>query len=386
MKIAYFDCFSGASGDMILSSLLDAGFPLSKLRSCLNKIISLYKTTLQIRRVDKCGLNAVQLIIKGAEVHLAHRQMLRLIKKSALPVAIRTTSLNILDRLAQAEAKVHHSHKKNVKLHELGSIDTLIDIVGSVAGLNYLGINSIYISALPITQGYVKTHHGLYPIPAPATMELLKSFPVVKSKIKAEILTPTGAAILTTLANPNNQLPVFSILKIGYGAGNMDIPGQPNALRLVVGQTKNNAKSVEYDTVCMLETNIDNISAEIVGYTVERLFNCGALDVLTIPVKMKKNRAGVLLQVICPMDIIEKIEEIIFTEIPTLGMRKYITNRIKLKRQFVKAKTKYGLIRVKKSFYRNKIINTMPEYEDCRIAARKFNVPLREVMNEAQKL
>jgi len=385
MKIAYFDCFSGASGDMILASLIDAGVPFNRFNSFLRRLTPKHNLSIRHLHTEKCGLHSSKIEIKGAEKHLSYAQILSHIKQAQIDNRIKSDSLRILDRLVKAEAKVHHHQKQNIKLHELGSVDTLIDVVGSVWGLDYFGIKAIYISSLPLNKGIISTHHGCYPVPAPATMELIKGFPVVPSNIKAELLTPTGAAILTTLSKPARLMPLFTISKIGYGAGHMDIVDRPNVLRLLIGKTDDDLDSLETDPVCVMETNIDNISAEVIGYTVERLFESGALDVFTIPIRMKKFRPGVLLQVICPLNLIQSLEEVIFTEIPTLGIRKYLTSRIKLKRGFAYSKTKYGNIKIKTSQYHNKIVNSMPEYEDCRKAARRHNVPLRYVIKEAQK-
>jgi uncharacterized protein (TIGR00299 family) protein len=382
MKIAYFDCSSGVSGDMILSALIDAGFPFSTLKNALKKLIISYKISLIPRHVERCALSGLKIDINGADKHISFDEIQRIINKSHLPNNIKTTSLTILNRLSNTESKVHHNRRsKNVRLHELGSIDTLIDIVGSVLGIHHLGIKSIYVSPLPLTEGTVKTHHGLYPLPAPATMEMLKDFELFKSNIKAELVTPTGAAILTTLGKPSRQIPKFTILHIGYGAGSFDIPSQPNILRIIVGETADISNNVETDTICVLETNIDNISAEIIGYVIEKLLKAGALDVFTIPIQMKKSRLGLLLKVLSPIDLVSKIEGIIFSEIPTLGIRKYFTSRIKLKREIRSVKTKYGIIRVKVSRY-NDTVNVSPEYDDCRRVAEKYNIPIREVISQ----
>ncbi|MFH1230604.1 MAG: nickel pincer cofactor biosynthesis protein LarC [Planctomycetota bacterium] len=383
MAIAYFDCSSGVSGDMILSALIDAGLPFSKLKATLNKLTSSYKVSLTHHRVERCGLSGLKIDISGAEKHISFNEIYRIIKKSSLPNNIKATSLMILNRLADIESKVHHNrHSKNVRLHELGSIDTLIDIVGSVLGIHHLGIKSIYISPLPLTEGTVKTHHGLYPLPAPATMEMLKGFELFKSNIKAELVTPTGAAILTTLGKPSQQIPQFTISHIGYGAGSLDIPTQPNILRVIIGKTADIPDNIETDNICVLETNIDNISAEIIGYVTGKLFKAGALDVFTIPIRMKKSRPGLLLKVLSSIDMITKMEGIIFNEIPTLGIRKYFTSRIKLKRTTLTVRTKYGPIRIKESRYGD-TTNRTPEYDDCRKAAEKYNVPIRQVISEA---
>ncbi|MEW6026116.1 MAG: LarC family nickel insertion protein [Planctomycetota bacterium] len=421
MNIAYFDCSSGASGDMILSGLLDAhlhqgfggqaGFSFSKLKSALAPLLKPFKVKLSFRRVERCGLSGLKIDITGADKRLSIDEISSAIRKSRLPQQVKTNSLKILKRIADAETKVHHPtpfglrngryseakgegyhhhHKsKHIRLHdhavvelsELGSVDTLIDIVGSSLGIYYLGIERIYVSALPLNEGKVRCAHGLYPLPAPGTMELLKNFELFRSPIKKELVTPTGAAILTTLGRPSNEIPQFNISKIGYGAGTLDLPDQPNILRVFIG-TMAESKA-EKDTICVLETNIDNATGEVIGYTVEKLFKAGALDVFTLPIQMKKSRPGVLLQALAPIDLIPKMEEIIFSELPTLGIRKYLTNRAKLRREIRPVSTKYGVIKVKVSYLGEDARHISPEYEDCRRAAQKYNVPLRQVITEA---
>ena len=281
MKIAYFDCSSGASGDMILSGLMDAGFPFSKLKSALQPLIKPFKVKLSLRRVERCGLSGLKIDITGADKRLSLNEISTAIRKSRLPKQVKTDSLKILNRIADAETKVHHPtpfglrngryseatgegyhhHKsKHIRLHdhevavghyhdhdhevtaqhdhavvelsELGSVDTLIDIVGASLGIHYLGIERIYVSPLPLNEGKVRCAHGLYPLPAPGTMELLKNFELFRSPIKKELVTPTGAAILTTLGRPSNEIPQFNISKIGLGAGTLDLPDQPNILRI----------------------------------------------------------------------------------------------------------------------------------------------------------
>jgi len=406
MKVAYFDCSSGASGDMILSGLLDAGFPFAKLKSALQPLIKPFKVKLSLRRVERCGLSGLKIDITGADARLSLNEISGAIRKSRLPKQVKADSLKILNRIADAETKVHYHHKsKHIRLHEhevavrhdhevtaqhdhevvelseLGSVDTLIDIVGASLGIYYLGIKRIYVSALPLNEGKVKCAHGLYPLPAPGTMELLKNFELFRSPIKKELVTPTGAAILTTLGRPSKEIPQFDISKIGLGAGTLDLTDQPNILRVFIG-TATESKT-EKDTICVLETNIDNATGEVIGYTVEKLFSHGALDVFTLPIQMKKSRPGVLLQVLASVDLISKMEGIIFSELPTLGLRKYLTHRAKLKRDIRPVKTRYGTIRVKVSYFNDDAKNISPEYEDCKKAAQKYNVPLRQVIAEA---
>jgi uncharacterized protein (TIGR00299 family) protein len=381
MKIAYFDCFSGASGDMLLSALFDAGLSFTELRKIIRKITP-YKVVLSKHRVRRCGLSGLKIALTGADRHLSFTEISKNITKARLPENVKTTSLTILNRLGQAEAKVHSNNRsKSITLHELGSLDTLVDIVAVAFGIHYLGIESIYVSPLPLTSGSVNTYHGLYPLPAPATTEMLKGFELFRSNIKAELITPTGAAIISTLARPSKEMPEFNISRIGYGAGSLDIRSQPNILRVMIGETSDKTKGTETDTICVLETNIDNTTPEVIGYVVEKLFKAGALDVFTNQIQMKKSRPALLLKVLSSLDLVPRIEEIIFTEIPTLGIRKHLSERVKLKRESRVINTKYGKIRVKVSRYNSKVINITPEYDDCRRAAEKYNIPLRHVIN-----
>lgn len=397
MKVAYFDCASGASGDMILSALLDVEFPLAGLKTGLGPLIKPFRVKLSTARVERCGLSGLKLNILGnADKRMSLDEISKTIKKSRLPKQVKTNSLKILNRLADAETKVHHHHKskyiklhanevamssEHIRLHELGSVDTLIDIVGASLGIHHLGIERIYVSALPLNEGKVRCAHGLYPLPAPGTMELLKGMELFRSPIKKELVTPTGAAILSTLGRPSKEIPHLNISKIGYGAGTLDLPDQPNVLRVFIGAATES--KTEKDTICFLETNIDNATGETIAYTTEKLFKAGALDVFTLPIQMKKSRPGVLLQALAPSNMVSKMEEIIFSELPTLGIRKYLCHRAKLKRKMRSVKTRYGAIRVKVSYFGDEAKHLSPEYEDCRKAAQKHNVPLRQVMTEA---
>ncbi|MBI4712013.1 MAG: LarC family nickel insertion protein [Planctomycetes bacterium] len=443
MKIAYFDCFSGVGGDMIIASLLDAGLSFNRLKAFLNKVIpDNISITLKYSAVDKCGIRAGRFLVAGVDVdkHLSFEQLNRLIKRAPISDIVKISSLKILTRLGRAEATIHigrrfsqisadknpynlrvsasHRGVDKVHLHELGSVDTLIDVVGSVFGLQELGIEKVYVSAFPLTHGTIKTAHGDYPLPAPATLEMLKGFRLFHSPIQKELVTPTGAAILSTLAdcglrNANcgigsaGLMPAMQVSAIGYGAGQIELPNQPNVLRVIVGDLILDTK----DTVWALETNIDDTTPQVMGYLSDKLFSAGALDVMIIPAQMKKSRPGWLLQVLSEPDEVTRLEAIIFSETPTFGIRKYPVERTKLAREIVRVKTRYGIIRVKVGrlngsaaveacrlqptmvgsnslplkLPHHKVITATPEYEDCKKAAQKHNVPLREVILHTTK-
>ncbi|MFA5795205.1 MAG: nickel pincer cofactor biosynthesis protein LarC [Candidatus Brocadiia bacterium] len=390
MKIAYFDCFSGASGDMIIGALLDAGMPFPALQKSLKKLH--LKPTIKIRRskTERCGLMGTGFSLAAADKHLSYNQMTSIIKRSALSSRIKSDSLKIMARLMAAEKRVHHgSHKGIIEFAELGSIDTIVDITGAVSGMESLGIDKIYLSPLPLSGGTIKNHHGIYPVPGPAAMELLKGFEVFRSPLQSELVTPTGAAILTTLGRPAERMPNMKIERAGYGAGTTEIPNQPNMLRVLIGEA---APKTDSDTAWVLETNIDNATGQVIGYLMERLLAAGALDAVAIPVQMKKSRPGTLVQVLCDPDNVNRMERIIFAETPTLGIRRYQVQRTKLYREAGSIKTPYGPIRCKvgsldgkpagsPALMRGKPTLLVPEYEDCRKAAQKHKVPLRAILS-----
>lgn len=396
MKIAYFDCFSGASGDMIIAALLDAGLPFNSLKQSLNKLRLKPGLKLKHHHAERCGLVGTRFDLLTPDKHLSYNRMIAIIKHSSLSVPVKSDSLKILARLMSAEKRVHsrnnrdsaaapheHHHKENlIEFAELGNIDTVVDIVGAVSGMETLGIDKIYVSPLPLSRGTIKSHHGIYPVPGPATMELLKGFEIFPSPVRFELVTPTGAAILTTLGQPAGQMPVLKAQKTGYGAGTTEIPNQPNMLRVIIGQT---STGTDTDTAWVLETNLDTVTGQTVGYLIEQLLAAGALDVVAVPVQMKKSRPGILLQVLCTQDNISGLERMIFTETGTLGIRRYPVQRTKLHREVSKVKTPYGIIRLKAGRLDGKLVSISPEYDDCRAAAMKHNLPLNKVISEAAK-
>ena len=377
MRIAYFDCFSGISGDMILGALVSAGVPIESLSAELHKL-NLTGFKLQSRSVTKHGIvgTKVDVIIEQERQFKHVSAILELIDKSTLDANIKQTSIKVFQRLADAEAKVHGITAPQVHFHEVGTLDAIVDIVGSIIGINLLGIQEVYASNLNLGTGFVKTQHGIMPVPAPATMELVKGFPVYNRGIERELVTPTGAAIITTIATRFAEMPAMEIQSIGYGAGNQDILELPNLLRLSIGEKSEARKE---DAITIIETNIDDLNPQIYGYLMEKLFATGAVDVYYTPIQMKKNRPGILLTILTSAANVDKLTEIIFAETTTFGIRIYTAKRQTLDRESVTVQTKYGPIRVKVGKRNGQIVSVSPEYQDCLLSAEKHNVPIKEV-------
>ncbi|MDD2889582.1 MAG: nickel pincer cofactor biosynthesis protein LarC [bacterium] len=386
MKITYFDCFSGISGDMILGSLIDAGLDFNKLKQELNKLNIKYSISQSKTTRNGISGTSIDISAPGKDKSYTPEEILKIIGTSKLSPEIKSVSQKIFSRLTNAEHTIHNgaSHKssKKVHLHELGSIDTIIDITGAVIGLNLLKIDEIYSSPLPITRGYIKCAHGILPVPAPATIELLKNTPLYGNNISAELITPTGAAIITTIANAFGKLPEMQINSIGYGAGKQELE-IPNLLRVYIGTTK---EKYTKDTVVVVETNIDNMNPELYEYVSTKLFKAEALDVYLTPIQMKKNRPGTMISVITEEKNLHTILEILFSETTTLGVRTYTTSRFKLQREEKIINTKYGKIKVKIGKLGNVIKNISPEYESCKIIAEKLNIPIKIIYAEANKI
>ncbi len=381
MRIAYFDCFSGISGDMILGALLDLGWPVEELEKELAKLnLTGYK--IEVKKVQKESITATQIKIetKGDEKERRLSHILSIIERSRLEKEIKEISKNIFTKLARAEAKIHRKSPQEIHFHELGGLDTIIDIVGAVAGVKHLGIEKIYASSLPLGRGFVKCAHGTLPLPAPATLELLKKVPVYGGNIEAELVTPTGAAIITNLAKNFGEMPPMRIESIGYGAGQRDL-SIPNLLRVSVGVMKN---AYQEDVVSLIETNIDDMNPEFYEHIINRLFKEGALDVFLTPIQMKKTRPATMLSVMASQEKMEKILEVIFEETTTLGVRISKLKRKKLMRESRSVETKYGKIKVKIARLNGVIKNIAPSYEDCQNIALRLNIPLKEVYKEAE--
>jgi len=387
MKVAYFDCFSGISGNMILGALIDLGLDIEELRAELSNL-PLQGYQLEARRVAKQGISAiyVDVVAHGDEAEKGRKlkDILNLIDQSEINEEVKGLSKQIFVRLGEAEAKIHNQDLTSVHFQEIGAIDTLIDILGSLIGLKLLGIERVSCSPLNVGKGLVRCSHGLLPIPAPITAELLKGLPVYATDVEGELTTPTGAAIITSIATHFGDMPSLRIQKVGYGAGKMDL-AIPNLLRVFVGEAMEQAKDYTTEGVTVLETNIDDMNPQFYDHIMESLLQAGALDVFLTPVQMKKNRPGTLLSVIIPRGQVEKLLDILFKESTTLGVRVSETRRLSLPRSFHLIKTKFGEIRVKVAHRGNSIIKMAPEYEDCKKAAKDYQVPLSQVYAEVQR-
>ena len=382
MKILYFDCFSGISGDMIIGALIDLGFDFNFLKDELKKL-NLKGYEIESKKIIKNGISSTKFNVVEKHNHEERnlKEINKIIDNSKLDNEIKNLIKKIFNKIAVAEAKVHNKPVNKIHFHEIGAIDTIIDIAGAVIGFKKLGIDRIYCSKLNVGTGFVEFSHGKFPVPAPATVEILKNVPVYNNNVEAELVTPTGAAIITTLAYKFGEIPLVKFEKIGYGAGTKDLE-QPNVLRIFLGEMENNGDV----TINVIETNIDNMNPEIYPYVVDRLIENGALDAYLTNIIMKKGRPAIKLTVLCDIENTDKLCNIIFDETTTLGVRIFSAAKKKLDREIKTIKTKYGNVRVKISKLGNEIKNIMPEYEDCVKIAKSKKIPLKKVYEEVKKL
>jgi len=383
MKIAYFDLIAGASGDMILGALMDAGLPEDRLREGLTAL-KINDFELAIQRVDKNGFSAtkVDVLVKD-DVSARHLPDIEaIITNSALPNPIQEKSIAIFKRLGEVEARIHGTALDEVHLHELGGVDTIVDVVGTLLGLEILGIDKVFASPVPLGRGFVRGAHGQIPLPAPATLALLKGIPVVGSPIEKETVTPTGAVLLTSLAASFGPIPVMTLDSVGYGAGGRDLP-IPNILRVLIGK-QDDTGAAKFGTLIMLETNIDDLNPEFYDYVMEKLFEAGALDVFFTSIQMKKNRPATLLQVLAKPGEAPKLREILFRETTTLGVRQKTVERYALDREIQEVETPFGRVRVKVAHLGDGKIKISPEFEDCCRLAKKTGTPIQEIYQSAE--
>jgi uncharacterized protein (TIGR00299 family) protein len=390
MRKAYFDCFSGISGDMVLGAMVDAGFPLDQLKKELSKL-NLKGYRIREEKVKRAGFTAtkVNVVVKkgsgvkgqGAEGK-RWKDIERIVRASALSAEIKEKGLKIMRRLFEAEGKVHGESPEKVHLHELGAMDCIIDVFGAIIGMNLLNLEKIYSSPLNLGSGFITAEHGDLPVPAPATAEILKGIPTYSTGIPYELTTPTGAAIIAAISDDFIPLPPFKIEKIGYGAGSKDIKGHPNVLRLFIGE---DGMDYDKDEVVVVETNIDDMNPQIYEHLIERLLEEGALDAYITPIMMKKNRPANLLTILSGKKIMGVLINTLFKETTTFGVRFHSVSRYKLSKKIEKVKTKYGTINVKVGLRGDNIISITPEYEDCRVIAKKKKLPLRTILEEVKR-
>lgn len=379
MRVAHFDCFSGISGDMVLGAVLDAGVPVEPIRAALDSLGLPIK--LEVERVKRCGFAATKATIEAAdqEDYRFLPDVEAILAKGALTPQQRELATVIFRKVAVAEATVHGMPLERVHFHEVGALDSIADIVGAAVGLDLLNVERFTSSPVAAGSGTVKCAHGIMPVPTPGTAELLKGVPLAPSPVKAELATPTGAAILTAVANEFTASPALTIDRIGHGSGTKDFIEQPNILRLLVGTASAPSAGAEADTVVVLETNLDDVPGEVIGFAIERLFAAGALDVFAVPIQMKKQRPGVLLSVICEPASAAELESVMFRETGTFGVRRTTAARAKLAREAVEVQTRWGPVKAKRGRGPGGFEIVTPEYDDCARLARERGVPLREV-------
>jgi len=386
MKIAYFDCFSGAGGDMIAAAMLDAGLDAKFLKDQI-ATLCIKDLKIEIAPTKRGGFKALSFIPVIAEQH-AHRKLqeiIKIIQNSGISEEAKKLAIKIFEKLADAEAAVHGREANEIHFHEVGAVDSIVDIVSASVGLDYFrkqGLGKIYCSTISVGGGTIKSAHGLLPVPAPATAELLKGVPIAYGPIEAELLTPTAAAIMTTIVNKFCELPAMKIEHIGYGAGTLESDKVPNCLRLIMGEEVT-PDAETTDSVYLFEINIDDLSGEVIGYVSEQLLNTGVLDVFTAPIYMKHSRPAVKLSVICKIEDGQKIERFLFEQGITFGLRKQIVQRSKVAREFVTVKTEYGDIKVKIGKHDGRVVTSKPEFVDCVKASQKHNVAVKLVYDAA---
>jgi len=379
--IAYLDCFSGISGDMLLGGLMDAGLPLEELKADLAHLpLSGYQ--IRAERTTRGGIAGTRVVVEVTEPH-HHRglaEILEIIDGSDLPPAVRGPARLAFTRLAEAEARVHARPVEEVHFHEVGAVDAIVDVVGACCGLHRMRIAEVYASPLPLGGGWVDTAHGRLPVPAPATVELLKGVPAYGGPVEAELVTPTGAAIVTAVARGFGPMPGMTIQRVGLGAGGREL-AHPNLLRVFVGE---GAEQPAEQQLMVLESNLDDMNPELFEHLMERLLAAGALDVFWTPIVMKKSRPATLVSVLAEPVRAQELTEVLFRETTTLGVRSHQVSRRCLQREWVEVSTEYGPVRVKVGRLGSAVVTTAPEYEDCRTRAREHEVPLKAVYAAAQ--
>jgi pyridinium-3,5-bisthiocarboxylic acid mononucleotide nickel chelatase len=385
MKITYFDCISGASGDMILGALIDVGLPIERLQNDL-ELLKLDGYELQSRQVLKNGFRAtkVDVLVKEdvPERHL--KELLGIVENSQLPEAIKIKASAIFTRLAEVEAGIHGTTLDKVHLHELGGIDTMVDVIGAFLGLDALGVEKVFSSPVPLGRGFIRGAHGQIPLPSPATIALLKGVPVTGSDVNFELVTPTGAALLTTLAESFGPIPAMTLEAVGYGAGGRDLP-IPNIIRILLGE-KEGIGTGTLETLVTLETNIDDLNPQVYDYLMGKLFENNALDVSLTPIQMKKNRPAVQVWVLCRPQDEASLEKILFEGTSTLGIRRGLVERHSLPRSFQTVETPYGPVKVKLAHLSGGRRRPALEFEDCKKIAQEQGVPLWEVYLTVYKI
>ena len=388
-RIAYFDCFSGASGDMVLGALLDLGLPLDGLRAALGSL-SIEYGDIAAERVLRAGVSATKFRVhertsadeSGRHHHHHLKQIVAAIERSALSADGKARAMRLFTRLAEAEAAIHDVPLEKVHLHEVGAIDSIVDIIGAVHGMEWLAADRVVASPVNVGSGTVECAHGTFPVPAPATLRLLEDVPVYAGPIAKEMVTPTGALLITEYAKSFSALPPLRVALIGYGAGERDFKGHPNVLRVIVGESDT---ASEAEVIVVLECEIDDMNPQLFGPLMERLHQAGALDVFYAPVQMKKNRPGTLVSVIAKPSDRERLSGLLFAETTTIGVRYQEMRRDRLDREVRTIETAVGPIRFKIASRGDRVLNASPEFEDCARVAADRKLPIKDVQALAVK-
>ena len=384
MKVAYFDCFSGISGDMTLGALLDAGCPLELLRERLRSL-PVPGWEISAEKVWKNGMAATHVRVKteDTQTHRSLSTILGILEKSSLEQRVKERASRIFRKLGEAEGAVHDVPIEKIHFHEVGAVDAIVDIVGACIGFQELGFEKFACSALNVGGGTAKMAHGVLPVPAPATARLLVGKPTYSNGVQKELVTPTGAAIVATLCEHFGPQPAMKVSAIGYGAGTLELENQPNVLRIMAGELAEKSNETHDGTIRVLEANLDDMNPQVFGYLLEKALAAGALDVFATPVQMKKNRPGMLVTVLCKPEDEGRFQEMLFAETTTLGVRSHLVERRALPREVVKVMTRFGEVRVKLSRSQGQVLHASPEFDDCRKLAEEKNVPLHQVMEQA---
>ncbi len=381
MKTLYFDCFAGASGNMILAALIALGVDRDKLAEQL-KTLNIADFDIEITRVDRSGISAIHADVRVPHEHV-HRHLAdieKIIDGSGLSDAVKKRSAAIFTRLAEAEAKIHGIDLKSVHFHEVGAMDAIIDVVGACIGFEMLGIEKFACSRIHVGSGFAEMAHGKFPVPPPAVAELLRNAPIYSTEIEGELITPTGAAIISTVCESYGTIPEIVVEQTGYGAGTREYERFPNVLRLIIGEAGED-KTPNIERLTIIETNLDDLSPQILGFVMEQAFELGALDCWFTSIQMKKNRPATMISILCEEKTRASLTALLYSETTTLGVRIRTIDRECLPREFVKVTTEFGEVDVKVARYEGKIVNAMPEYEQVKRLALENNVPFRKVRN-----
>ncbi|MBI5747975.1 MAG: nickel pincer cofactor biosynthesis protein LarC [Nitrospinae bacterium] len=390
MKILYFDCFSGISGDMVLGAMADAGVDIKSIKKELKKL-AMEGYDLKVSKVKRKGIKGTKVDVvvdkKKHFHHTSYKDIKRMIERSRLSKKIKEDSLRIFKNIAEAEAKIHRTSVDNVHFHEVGAVDSIVDVVGAAICINILSPDIILSSPINTGMGMVKTEHGILPVPAPATAEMLKGFPSYSSNVEFELATPTGVGIITTMAKSSNTMPNMKTNVIGYGAGSKDFSESPNLLRIMIGETtpstplfkKGGMGGFEHDSITVIESNIDDMNPQFYDHIMSRLFKEGALDVFMTPIIMKKNRPAVKITALSENDSVNRLADILLGETTSFGLRMYNTERVKLEKEIKTIKTEYGNVKVKIGKRKGAVISITPEYEDCKKIAEEKGIPIKYI-------